>query len=396
MEITIAPEHHAEVRRLTITNHDANSHYLDLTSYVEVVLATQAADLAHPAFGKLFLETEYLAETEALLCRRRPRSPEQKPVWALHVMATDGRKFGAAQYETDRARFLGRGRTPADPAALDGRSTLSGTAGPVLDPILSLRRQFRVKAGASIHFAFTTALAESREEAVALADYFHDFHGVQRAFELAWAHTQVELRQHHLTAAETHLFQRLATHLLIAGSALRAAPPAIAANRLGQPDLWRMGISGDLPILLLRIASAEELPLARQIITAHSFWRLKGLSADLVILNDQEGGYFEDLQQQIQVLVRASEDRPLVDKPGGVFLRKASHLARADLGLLLASRPLRPGRQPRIARRPTRSLGTHTEASGASARRPSRNVDNSGAGQTGCTSPVREWHRQLP
>jgi cyclic beta-1,2-glucan synthetase len=338
MEITISPENHAEVRRLTITNHDKKSHYLEVTSYLEVVLAIQAADIAHPAFGKLFIETEYLPGVEGLLCRRRPRSADQKPVWCLHVMAMDGGKFGPIQYETDRARFIGRGRTPADPVVLEfGTGPLSGTTGPVLDPILSLRREFRVKAGSSVHIAFTTTLVDTREEALALADHYTDFHGIQRAFELAWAHAQVELRQMHLTAAETHLYQRLATHLIFASPVMRALGSQVALSQLGQADLWRQGLSGDLPILVLRIASPNELPLARQIMLAHTYWRLKGLAVDLVILNDQEGGYFEDLQEQLQILVRASEDRTLIDKPGGVFLRKSSHLKSEDLQLLVAA-----------------------------------------------------------
>src|SRR5207244_8500899 len=108
---------------------------LEVTSYVEAVLGPHAADLAHPAFGKLFLETEYLPAEKALLCRRRPRSAEQKPVWGVHILATEGEILGEVQYETDRGRFLGRGRTVANPAALEGDAPLSGTTGPVLDPV---------------------------------------------------------------------------------------------------------------------------------------------------------------------------------------------------------------------------------------------------------------------
>src|SRR5262249_34461884 len=154
----------------------------------------------------------------ALLCHRRPRSETQKPVWAVHVLATDGLVVGELQYETDRLRFVGRNRTLADPAALDAGVTLSGSTGPVLDPILSLRRRVRIVPGAPASLAFTTAVAESREQALALADQFHDFHAVVRAFELAWAHSQVELRHQHLSADEAHLFQRLGTHIVYGGS----------------------------------------------------------------------------------------------------------------------------------------------------------------------------------
>ena len=177
---------------------------------MEIVLNPHMADLTHPAFGKLFLETEFIAGHEAPLCRRRPRTSEEKPVWAVHVVAVDGPAAGAVQYETDRARFLGRGRTPAHPAALDPGTHLSGTTGPVLDPILSLRRRIRIAPGRPVSIAFTTALADTRDQALALADQYHDFHGIMRGFELAFAHSQVELRHLHLSAEEAHLFQRLA------------------------------------------------------------------------------------------------------------------------------------------------------------------------------------------
>ena len=136
LAVCVSPDHDAEVRVVTVVNHGNRPRDLDVTSYAEVCLNHRRADQAHPAFAKLFLETEYRRRSGALLCRRRPRAADQKPVWAVHVSAAEGR----IEYETDRARFLGRGRTPANPAALDPDGTLSGTTGPVLDPVFSLRR----------------------------------------------------------------------------------------------------------------------------------------------------------------------------------------------------------------------------------------------------------------
>jgi cyclic beta-1,2-glucan synthetase len=335
-EITVSPEHAAEVRRVTVTNHNPRSRELELTSYAEVVLGPHAADLTHPAFGKLFLETEFLSSASALLCRRRPRAPEQKPISAVHVLAVDGRAIGEVQYESDRARFLGRGRTPADPVALERGVVLSGTLGPVLDPIFSLRVRIRVRPGASATVAFTTAVAETREEALTLADQYHDLHGVTRAFELAWAHSQVELRHLRLSAEEAHMYQRLAAHLIYAGPTLRNSA-AVAANQQGQPALWRHGISGDRPILLARIGDTRELALVRQLLAAHSYWRLRGLSVDLIILNEHPTTYLEELQQELQNLVRASESHAFVDKPGGIFVRKAALLTEDDKVLFQAA-----------------------------------------------------------
>jgi len=334
LEITVSPENTAEVRRLMVTNHDSRYRELEVTSYAEIVLAPQAADLAHPAFGKLFVETEFDAAADALIARRRPRSADQKPVHGVHVVAADGHTVGGVQYETDRARFLGRGRTAANPAALDRGAVLSGTTGAVLDPIFSLRRWVRVAPGTSVSLAFTTALADTREEALALADKYHNFHGIARAFELAWAHSQVELRHYRLTTEEAHLFQRLAAHVIYAGAALRAPASVLQSNRQGQPGLWRYGISGDKPIVLLKVQEADQLGFVRQLLAAHTYWRINGLEVDLIILNEHPTGYFEELHQQLQNLVRASDAHGFIDKPGGVFVRKAALVPAEDQVLL--------------------------------------------------------------
>jgi cyclic beta-1,2-glucan synthetase len=337
MEVTVSPEDRAEVRRVTLTNLGTRPRELELTSYAEIVLGPHGADLAHPAFGKLFLETEWLPGQEALLCRRRPRSPEQAPLWAVHLATVDGPAVGGPEYETDRARFLGRGRTPASPAALDPGARLSGTTGPVLDPVVSVRRRVRIPPGASASVTFCTAVAGSREEALTLVDHYRDPHAGPRVFDLAWAHSQVELRHLHLTTAEAHLFQRLAAPLIYAGPGLRGDPAVLAANRQGQPGLWKFGISGDRPILLVRISAADQVPLVRQLLSAHTYWRLKGLEVDLVILNEEATSYFQEQYQELQEAVRTSDAHALVDRPGGVFVRKAAELSEDDRCLLLTA-----------------------------------------------------------
>jgi cyclic beta-1,2-glucan synthetase len=337
LEITVATEQCAEVRRLTLTNHDRRPHELEVTSYAEVVLAPHVADLSHPAFGKLFLETEWLPSHGALLCRRRPRAAGQEPIWAVHVVSIEGEAAAEVEYETDRSRFLGRGRTAAAPAALEPGARLSGTTGPVLDPIFSIRRRFRLEAGGVLSLLICTGIAKGREEAVALADHYRDGHAVSRVFDLAWAHSQIELRHLQITTTEVHLFQRLATHLIYSAPALRAQPEVLAANRQGQAGLWRYGISGDNPILLVRIDSASDLPLVRHLLLAHSYWNLKHFAVDLVILCEAGASYAEELFTQIQETVRSSHSSALADKPGGVFVRKASQMPAEDQILLQAA-----------------------------------------------------------
>jgi cyclic beta-1,2-glucan synthetase len=335
LEIAISPDKNVEVRRITLHNLDTEARELELTNYAEVVLNPHGADLAHPAFGKLFLETEWVSKSSALLCRRRPRSADQKGVSAFHVVASDS--VGRTTFETDRARFLGRRRTPADPVALDhAASELSGTTGPVLDPVFCIRRRIRLAAGARATIAFSTGVADSRDEALALADHYHTPSAVARAFELAWAHSRVELRHLNLRVEDAHLFQRLAGYVLLPG-ALRAVPEILTANSQGQSGLWRHGISGDLPIILVRLDQVQELGLLRQVLAAHEYWAAKGVAVDLVVLCDDPGGYFEDLYQQVLALVRASDERDVIDKPGGVFPRKSSQMSDDDRTLLLTA-----------------------------------------------------------
>jgi cyclic beta-1,2-glucan synthetase len=342
LEVIVSPEHRAEIRRVTLVNHDPTPRELELTSYAEVVLASRGADLSHPAFAKLFLETEWVPITEAILCRRRMRSATEQPLWAMHVAAVDDSATGVepvgdTQYETDRARFLGRGRTPANPVAMEAGAVLSGTVGPVLDPVLSLRRRFRLEPGGSVVVALTTAFAESRGEAMAMADQFREPGAVSRAFELAWAHSQVEHRHHDRSGADAHLFQRLASHILFAGGSLRAEPAVLARNHLGQTGLWRFGISGDRPIVLARIDAADQLALVRQLLAAHAYLRLRGLEFDLVLLDEEPGSYLDELNRQILENVRAAGSLERIDQPGGVFVRKSAQMSEDERILLQAA-----------------------------------------------------------
>jgi cyclic beta-1,2-glucan synthetase len=335
-EIVVSPEKDVGVRRVTLINHDTRPRELEITSYVEIVLLPHGADLAHPAFGKLFLETEWLPRSGALLCRRRQRAVDQAPVWAVHVLAHDPEaKAASLEFETGRASFLGRRRTTANPEGLS--RPLTGTTGPVLDPIFSIRRRVYLEPGTTTTLAYVTGVAETREEAVALADTFQTLQTVTRTFELAWAHARVELRHLNLSEEGVHLSQRLAGHLLLSRSVLRASHEVLVRNRQGQSGLWRHGISGDLPILLVRLSEGDDLTLIRQALAAHVYCRAKGFVFDLLVLIDEQDGYFENIYQNVLNLIRMSENRDRIDRNGGVFILRGSHLSNEDRDLLLSA-----------------------------------------------------------
>ena len=332
LEIAISPEANTEVRQLRLTNHSDRPRSIEVTSYAEIALARPGADLAHPAFQKLFLETEYIAEETAILVRRRPRDSAQPADWAVHVLAVSTEFVTDIQYETSRQAFLGRRRTTRFPQALEDEA-LAGESGAVLDPICSLRCTVRIEPGASVTVAWSTGIAQNRQEALALADQYHEPRMVQRVFELAWAFAQVELRHQHLTPDQVHLYQKLASYLLYPHQSMRGNMQMIARSRLGQSGLWRHGISGDLPILLVHVTEPEQTGLVRELAMAHRFWKERGFVTDLVIVNDYPGSYYDALQDQIISMLRDVFHSP--DHPG-VYLLRGSQLGDEEVALLEA------------------------------------------------------------
>ena len=192
---------------------------------------------------------------------------------------------------------------------IDGRP-LSNTVGAVLDPIFSLRRRVRLPPGATARVAFWTLVAPSRSEALDLADKHHDPTAFERAVTLAWTQAQVQLHHLGIGPDEAHLFQRLANHVLYSDPTLRPSSDVLKRNERGPSTLWAHGISGDLPIVLVRIDEAEDLEIVRQLLRAHEYWRMKQLAVDLVILNERPSSYAQDLQGALEALVRASQSRP--------------------------------------------------------------------------------------
>ena len=336
LDIAVSTEDDVEVRRLSVTNLSDRPRELEITSYGEIALAALTDDLAHPAFGKLFIETEYLPESAALICARRPRSPEDAGMWAVHVLSIEGRMQGPVEWETDRLRFLGRGRGPEDPAALDGRA-LSGTTGAVLDPIVSLRQRIRLQPGAFVRIAFATGVATSRDAALAIAQKYHDPSATARTFALAFTQAQSELRHMGISSDEAMLYDRLASRVLHSDGSLRAGPDVLARNVLGQPGLWAHGISGDLPILLVRVVEENDIPLVRQVLQAQEYWRLKGLSADVVILNEHPVSYLDEMHVQLAALLDTGPWGAWKHRPGGVFLLRGDRMSEDERILLAAA-----------------------------------------------------------
>lgn len=335
-EITVSTEDDSEVRRLSITNHGTQSKTLEITSYLEVTLAHYDADIVHPAFGNLFIKTEYVDNPNCILATRRPRAKGKKQPWIMQTVAILGTTVGTVQYETSRANFIGRGENLIHPITMKRDSLLSNTVGAVLDPIISIRRRIKIKPGETCIIAFTTAIASSRSEVINLAKKYSELHNVNRVFELAWSQTQVDMKYLGIKSTQANLYQVMASKILFLNSTFKEREKYIREVKKGQYTLWGYGISGDLPIILLIVREGKDGDLVRQLLNAHEYLSLKGLRVDLVIINLQKTSYDQPLQMDIKDLVGSSHLRDKENKPGGIFILNKATIKDDDIELLIA------------------------------------------------------------
>ncbi len=324
-EIAVSPEDDIELRKFTLFNRSNRRRTLELTTYAEVVLAPPADDNAHPAFSNLFVQTEIIAQKQAILCSRRPRDDDEQSPVLLHLLVVHGQMDGTMSFETDRRTFIGRGRSVASP-----KGELKGTDGSVLDPIVAIRCRVTLAPEQSLSLHMVTGVAPTREAALLLVDKYRDRHLGDRVFELAWTHRQVVLQQLGVCDAAAQIYLRMASSLLYANPLRRAPPGLLARNRRGQSSLWAYGISGDLPIVLLRVATTDSIDLVRQVVQAHGYWRSMGLAVDLVICHETDSAYLRALQEQILAVIAATGPSSALDVPGGIFVRRLEQFADED------------------------------------------------------------------
>lgn len=329
-EITVSPEDDIELRRIRITNHSGMRKSIDVTSYAEVVLTSTAADEIHPVFSNLFVQTEINRPQRAILCTRRPRSTDENPPWMFHLMAVHGAEVGEISFETDRMRFIGRGNTIVNPAAMRDLSALSNSQGSVIDPVVAIRHGILLDAGESVMVYIISGVSETRDEVLRLVEKYQDQSLADRAFDLALTHSQVVLRQINATESDAQIYGHLASSIIYANPSLRADPSILSKNQRGQSGLWGYSISGDLPIVLIRIGDPAHIELVRQLLQAHAYWRLKGLVVDLVIWNEEHSGYRQLLHDQILDLIASGLEANLIDRPGGIFVRNTDQISSED------------------------------------------------------------------
>ena len=335
-EVVVSPEDDVELRSISVTNRSGRKRRIELTSYAEVVLTTPAADATHPSFSNLFVETKIIRNKSAILCTRRPRSKDERPPWMLHLIASEKIEVDEVSYETDRLKFIGRERTTSDPAALTEPSKLSDSEGSVLDPIVAIRCNVTINPGETARVNFITGVAETQAAVMELIDKYHDVRMADRVYNLAWTHNQMIMQQLNITEADIQLSERLVSAIIYPSPIWRASPSVLLSNRSDQSGLWAYCISGDLPIVLLRIGDRSYIELAHRLLRAHAYWHMMGLAVDLVIWNEDRSGYRQQLQDDLMDVISSCTKVSYLDRPGSVFVLHTDQISDEAKVLLQA------------------------------------------------------------
>ncbi len=333
MEVTVAPDDPLEIRRIHLHNNHDYARLLRLTSYGEVILAPQAADTRHPAFNKLFIESEFVPVFNMQIFKRRPRSNQEAAIFMGHMLVVDGDQ-AIVRHEADRYRFIGRDRSTHDPAALTSEAYLTGTTGATLDPIFALGQEIELEAHGSRNLAYLTFTASSREALIELARRYRSWTLVEQTFHQANIAAQTWLGNQSIATQALKDSLQLLSALLYSFKLVRASPETIAANRLGQPGLWRFGISGDYPILLIEVDEPKQIDLVSEALQVYKYLRSRRIMLDVVILNCQQTDYGAELNGMLYRLVGKINGEEWLNQRGGIYILYSDQMDPEELTLL--------------------------------------------------------------
>lgn len=335
-EVVVTPSDNVEIRRLTLKNQGDKTCIIELSSYFELTLSTQKADVAHPAFQNLFVETQIHPEKNCIIAKRRPRSETDKTFWISNTVVLEGNSIGDIQYETDRMQMIGRGHSVRDPYVTEHGKPLSNTSGSVLDPIMSIRLLVKIEAGKSARISFVTAVSNAHEALRNLIERYSNSYEVDGAFRLALARSQIEYNYFNLTEEELELYQNMLSHLLYISPHKRKFAKFIQQNKKGQPSLWRYGISGDYPIVLLILQQSTQVELMYEVLKAYDYWSSMDLQIDLLVISEEEHCYNLPLCGLLNEIVQSKLSKKILNKAGNIFVLNKNTIEEEDLYLFYA------------------------------------------------------------
>ena len=332
-EVVVTSGDPVEIRRMTVRNTGNHLCVLEITSYSEVVLTSLSDDIAHPSFSNLFVKTDVRSDLRCLLATRRPRSETDKSNWLAHAVVVSKETYGDVQYETDRMKMIGRGHSIQNPISIEKGHFLSNSVGAVLDPVMSLRVMVKLEPKKEATISFVSIVGASRESVLTKIQRYSNADEIETAFQLALTRSHVETNYLNLDPQEVELYQNMLSHIVMISPSKRQYQEEVLSNCKGQSGLWRYGISGDKPIVLVHLKKDESMHILYDILQAHEYWHLMDIKVDLILLVEEEVGYNLPLKRLVSDIVSSREiaDIPKVGKD--IFILERHAVLPEDVSL---------------------------------------------------------------
>ena len=331
--VSLSPDHNLEIRKLTITNNGKEIKQIEITSYLEVVLDSYLAELSHPAFNKLFIESEFIEEQSVFLSKRRSSKDNVNP-YLMHMVKTGVKLLKKVEYENDRLKFIGRNNTLQNPNAVVNSISLSNNSGFCNDPIMSLRVNISLGVNETACISFITGVCNFREEAIKISEELSVTYRIDDIFEKFRLQSEIELKYLDITRPQLNAFQDLISPIFYPSSYYRGPVENIRRNWKNQSFLWKFGVSGDSPIMLLRVKSIEEEGIIKDVLKAYEYLRINRVKIDLIILSEAKHAYMQELTDLLNDMTSslriydASRERP------SLFILHSYQLIPAEMDLL--------------------------------------------------------------
>lgn len=330
--VQVIPEDNCEVRTITIKNNSANERIIEIISYSEIVLQGYSGDIAHPAFGNLFITTEYIDDLGGVLAKRRPRSEKDKNIYTIESTLCED-EF-AIEYDTARLSFIGRNHSKENPAALEENKSLENSIGNVLDPIIAIKRKVKIGQGESKAIKYITITGNSKEDIIVKSRNYQENTILEGSIVKSELSLEDNLIAKGIKPTQALIYEKVGSNILFNNYSYTKRIDNLMNLSRGQRNLWSYGISGDLPIVLLTINKEKESDVLRQLIDCHSYLEDKGLKFDIVVINEEEISYEKPLDNALKRIILSSSLNGRENILGGIFIISSENISKEDLNLL--------------------------------------------------------------
>ncbi len=328
LKVITAPNDPVEIRSLELKNNGDIEETLEISSVFNPVLSKKEQDYAHPAFNNLFLKYEYLEDTNSILVKRNKRGDNLEIYLGVNLY-TQNETIGELEYEIDEEKLNG-GSGFGIPKMIENSIPFSKSLGLSVSPVVALKRTIKIKPQEKVNINLIIGVSEEKEKIHEYIEKYSNLENIKRAFELSRVRVEEEARYLGLKGTDIEIYQKILSYLIVQNP-MKKMYLKETIKPYQVKDLWKYGISGDLPILLIKIKDVNDSYVIRDILKAYEYFKVKNENIDLVILNEEENVYERYVKEAVETEILNRQLMYEVNASGGIYILNASEIEDKDL-----------------------------------------------------------------